>query len=46
MAWQKASSQKNIRPQKKFNMIKLKKKNQKNREKLKNAISSHSYKRN
>ena len=26
MAWQKASSQMNIRPQKKFNMIKLKKK--------------------
>ena len=36
MDWQKASSQINIRYKKKFNMIKLKKK--KNREKLKNAI--------
>ena len=37
MDWQKASSQVNIRPppQKQFNMIKLKKKNQKNRENLK-----------
>ena len=43
MAWQKASSQMNMRPPKKtlYIMIKLKKKkNQKNREKLKNAIFS------